>query len=103
MKADASKSNKELDMFLHLSAAGVDHPGKKHIIELLDYFEHDSPNGTHLCLVLPLMMADGGAMTVNGRPHQAVSVRSITKQVLLGLDFLHTLGIVHCGMSAPQA
>lgn len=87
-------------MLLHLSSASICHPGKEHVLELLDYFEHDGPNGTHLCLVLPAMVSDGEGMTVNGRPHQAAYVQSISKQLLLGLDFLHTLGIVHCGTLA---
>ena len=48
VKADSSKNNNELSVLLHLS--GLNHPGKKHIIELLDHFEHDGPNGNHLCL-----------------------------------------------------
>ncbi|EDN03941.1 hypothetical protein I7I51_05199 [Histoplasma capsulatum] len=58
LKADVSRNNKELAMLLKLSAPGLDHPGKGHVIELLDYFEHDGPNGTHLCLVLPAMISD---------------------------------------------
>ncbi|PGH34401.1 CMGC/SRPK protein kinase [[Emmonsia] crescens] len=98
LKADASRNNNELAILLKLSAPGLDHPGKEHVIELLDYFEHDGPNGTHLCLVLPAMISDGEIMSVNGRPHQAAYVRAISKQVLLGLDFLHRLGIIHCDL-----
>jgi serine/threonine-protein kinase SRPK3 len=87
-------------MLLRLSDPSLQHLGKGHIIELLDYFEHHGPNGTHLCLVLPAMVSDATAMTVNGRPHQAADVRSISKQILSGLDLLHTLGIIHCGKSA---
>ncbi|KAL2376101.1 hypothetical protein RJZ90_007725 [Blastomyces dermatitidis] len=98
LKADASRNNKELAMLLKLSALGLDHPGKGHVIELLDYFEHDGPNGTHLCLVLPAMISDGEITSVSGRPHHAAYVRAISKQVLLGLDFLHQLGIIHCDL-----
>ncbi|PYH88660.1 serine protein kinase [Aspergillus ellipticus CBS 707.79] len=98
LKADASKNNKELSTLRHLSATNPDHPGKRHVLELLDYFEHDGPNGTHLCLVLPVMVSDGEGMTVNGKSHEATYVRSISKQILLGLDFLHTLSIVHCDL-----
>lgn len=98
VKAENSKNNKELSTLLHLSASGLDHPGKAHVIELLDHFEHDGPNGTHLCLVLPVMLSDGTAMTVTGKPHQAAYVQAIASQVSLGLDFLHALGLIHCGM-----
>ena len=35
----------------HLSHGPASHPEKKHIIELLDEFKHEGPNGTHPCLV----------------------------------------------------
>ncbi|ODH45502.1 CMGC/SRPK protein kinase [Paracoccidioides brasiliensis] len=89
LKADVSRNNKELAMLLKLSAPGLDHPGKGH---------HDGPNGTHLCLVLPAMISDGEVISVNGKPHQAAYVRAISKQVLLGVDFLHKLGITHCDL-----
>lgn len=97
LKADASKDNRELSMLLRLSVRGLEHSGTAHIIQLLDYFEHNGPNGTHLCLVLPVMISDGEAMTVSGKPHQAEYVRAISKQILLGLSLLHSQGIVHCG------
>ncbi|GFF70689.1 LOW QUALITY PROTEIN: serine protein kinase [Aspergillus lentulus] len=42
------------------------------------------------------MVSDAAAMTVSGRPHQAADIRSISEQILSGLDFLHALGIIHC-------
>ncbi|KAL2848751.1 hypothetical protein BJX68DRAFT_238636 [Aspergillus pseudodeflectus] len=62
-KADASESNQELDTYLLLSASNIDHQGRGHVLELLDHFRHDGPNGTHLCLVLPAMVSDGKDMT----------------------------------------
>lgn len=60
------------------------------------------PNGTHLCLVFPVMISDGEEMALNRGPHQAGYVQAILKQILLGLDFLHALGIVHCGKRRSQ-
>ncbi|KAL5044810.1 hypothetical protein BDW71DRAFT_185419 [Aspergillus fruticulosus] len=93
VKADASKESKELDILLYLSQK--DHPGKCHVVEILDHFYHDGPNGSHLSLVLPFMLLDGHGMTVTGKPHNAAYVRSISKQIILGLDFLHSQGMVH--------
>ncbi|KAL1998500.1 hypothetical protein VTN02DRAFT_6055 [Thermoascus thermophilus] len=98
LKADVSKNSRELSMLLNLSASNVNHPGKNHLIELLDHFYHTGPNGTHLCLVLPVMISDGEAMTTSGIPHEVGYVRAISRQVLLGLDFLHQSGIVHCDL-----
>lgn len=97
LKADPSKDSKELPILLHLSNSSLEHPGKKHVLELLDYFEHNGPNGTHLCLVLPVMISDGEVMTVQENPRQANYVRAISKQILLGLDYLHKIGIIHGG------
>ncbi|KAL2054439.1 hypothetical protein ABVK25_005187 [Lepraria finkii] len=44
-------SSQEVRILEHLSHGPASHPGKKHIIQLLDRFEHEGPNGTHPCLV----------------------------------------------------
>ena len=100
LKADASENNQELSMLLALSNSHLNHPGKAHVIELLDHFHHKGPNGNHLCLVLPVMISDGEGMTISGMPHSAGYVQMVSHQILLGLDFLHKSSIVHCGKSA---
>lgn len=97
LKADASKDNTELSMLLRLSGSNNEHPGRKYAIELLDHFYHTGPNGNHLCLVLPAMISDGQAMVTTGTPHQAGYIQLLSRQILLGLDFIHQSGIVHCG------
>lgn len=99
LKAENSDHNRELSILLTLSDSDVEHAGKRHVVELLDYFYHTGPNGNHLCLVFPLMTSDGEAMTISGNPQEAGYLRAISRQLLLGLDFLHQSGIVHCGMS----
>ncbi|KAK6826708.1 hypothetical protein RU639_004413 [Aspergillus parasiticus] len=44
------------------------------------------------------MISDGTAMTTSGSPHDVGYVRAISRQLLLGLDFLHQSGIVHCDL-----
>ncbi|QKX58581.1 uncharacterized protein TRUGW13939_05706 [Talaromyces rugulosus] len=98
LKSNASKDNKELEIYRRLSDLTVDHPGKNHVLQLLDHFMHDGPNGTHLCLVFPVMLFDGNSMTVTGIRHGVEYVETISKQLLLGLDFLHGQGIIHCDL-----
>lgn len=90
-------------MLLSLSESDIDHPGRRHVVELLDHFYHEGPNGNHLCLVLPAMVSDGQAMVTTGTPHQAGYIQLLSCQILLGLDFLHQSGIVHCGKLTVQS
>lgn len=100
VKADFSQGNKELEVFLYLSESRLEHPGKRNVIELLDHFEHEGPNGKHICLVLPVMQSDGQAINVRNRPRNANYIRIISEQIVLGLDFLHKSGLIHCGKRA---
>lgn len=103
VKAAASKDNKELEILLHLSDPGLEHLGKRHVVKLLDHFEHHGPNGTHLCLVFPVLISDGKEMIRAGIPRQITMVQAIAKQILLGVDFLHSQSIIHCGKGmAPK-
>ncbi|KAA8644834.1 uncharacterized protein ATNIH1004_009042 [Aspergillus tanneri] len=70
VKADASRDNKELEILLYLSNPDLDHPGKRHVIKLLDHFEHRGPNGIHLCLIFPVLVSDGKEMVLAGKPRQ---------------------------------
>ena len=101
LKADISKNNNnELSMLLRLSHSTLKHPGKKYVVELLDYFEHVGPNGTHLCLVLPFMVTDGLDIVMSFKPSHPEYVRSVSEQLSLGLDYLHAEDIIHCGKFA---
>lgn len=51
----------------------------------------------HLCLVFPVMMSDGDAMTDRGKPRWSGYVREVSRQILLGLDYLHCQGLIHGG------
>ncbi|PYH73801.1 serine protein kinase [Aspergillus vadensis CBS 113365] len=99
LKAEASQdNNRELSILLALSDSNIDHPGKKNVIELLDHFYHTGPNGTHMCLVLPMMISDGAAMTIIGSPREIGYIRAVSRHLSMGLDFLHQSGIVHCDL-----
>lgn len=96
LKAGASENSQELSIHNELSSAQP-HAGKEHVIPLLDHFEHEGPNGVHLCLVFPLMMSDGEAMTIRGKGRNASYVRAVSRQIILGLDFLHQNNMIHGG------
>jgi serine/threonine protein kinase len=72
--------------------------GGRHVMRLLDSFEHVSESGTHLCLVLELMWQDALRFLDALRDElQIAEVKRMAQQILRGVKFLHTCGIMHNG------
>ncbi|KAK3324458.1 kinase-like domain-containing protein [Cercophora scortea] len=103
--SEISASTTELRILHHLAqVAPVE--GARYITQLLDEFEHHGPNGTHKCLVfepmgptvntmveeLPQFKPRKRKMKVRYPPRMA---KSILKQSLQALAFLHKHGIAH--------
>lgn len=63
----------------------------KHCCRLLDSFEHSGPHGRHVCMVFEVLgdnlLALIKAYNYKGIPLRVV--RSLTRQMLVALDFLH--------------
>ncbi|PBP26669.1 serine/threonine-protein kinase SRPK2 [Diplocarpon rosae] len=88
----------EIKLLNKIVAAKPDHPGRKHVVSLLDSFEHKGPNGTHVCMVFEVLGENllGLIKRWNHRGIPMPLVKQIAKQVLLGLDYLHReCGIIH--------
>ncbi|CAK7240325.1 MAG: serine/threonine protein kinase, CMGC [Sporothrix thermara] len=88
----------EIKLLNKIVQANPDHPGRKHVISLLDSFEHKGPHGTHVCMVFEVLGETllGLIKKWNHRGIPMYLVKQITKQVLLGLDYLHReCGIIH--------
>jgi len=88
----------EIKLLNKIVQAKPDHPGRKHVVSLLDSFEHKGPNGTHVCMVFEVLGENllGLIKRWNHRGIPIPLVKQITKQVLLGLDYLHReCGIIH--------
>ena len=96
---------REMDIQTHLSQYDTSHPGYTHVLTLIDHFQHTGPNGTHLCLVSEvlgpsigeLLNAPGRHATDSTRYPKTV-VREISRQALLGLQYIHNAGVVHGGI-----
>lgn len=97
VKSAVSEDSKELSILNELSHSITPHAGKEHVISLLDHFEHEGPNGLHLCLVFPLMMSDGEAITIRGKARNVSFVRAVSTQIILGLDFLYQNNMIYGG------
>ena len=85
-----------LDRLLHGPAS---HPGKKHIIQLWDHFEHVGPNGTHPYLVLellgPSVLSEAESYPSNRLPGKIAW--EVSRQIVQALAYIHANGIAHGG------
>src|SRR3954447_23496221 len=88
----------EIKLLNKVVQANPNHPGRKHVVSLLDSFNHKGPNGVHVCMVFEVL-GDNLLGLIKRWNHRGIPmplVKQITKQVLLGLDYLHReCGIIH--------
>ena len=105
LTADALYGEKhidELNILQRTASANPRHPGHDRIVQLLGHFQCKGPNGTHLCLVLevlgPSLRDIQDRYHTEQREMPSIIVKRVTKQVLIGLDYLHrSCRIVHTG------
>ena len=67
------------------------HPGSKCVVKLLDSFEHDGPNGRHVCMAFEVL-GDNLLALIKRYDYRGVplrAVKAVCRDVLLGLDYLH--------------
>lgn len=63
----------------------------KHCCRLLDSFEHSGPHGLHVCMVFEVL-GDNLLSLIKAFDYKGVPlpiVRTLTRQMLVGLDYLH--------------
>lgn len=88
----------EIKLLNKVVEANKEHPGRQHVVSLLDSFNHKGPHGMHVCMVFEVLGENllGLIKRWNHRGIPMPLVKQITKQVLLGLDYLHReCGIIH--------
>jgi len=109
IRADGTKGiptqPNEADILRHVAQAEPSHPGHQHVVRILDSFTHVGPHGEHSVLVTEVL--GESVLNLHERSENATLsrdlVRSIARQTLLGLDYLHrACRLVHTGMS-PRA
>ncbi|KAI8337005.1 kinase-like domain-containing protein [Chlamydoabsidia padenii] len=91
-------AKEEISLLEKIHSTNIDSPGYQHIAQLLDHFEHQGANGTHVCMVFEVLgeslLSLIKRFKYRGVP--AAVVKKVAAQVLLGLDYLHReCGIIH--------
>ncbi len=101
--AETSMDGSELSILSYLKQQGSSYWMSRHVITLLDSFEHHGPNGKHVCIVFEALGASiSGVLDRNFEYiHRGLSLfpkwmaKSILRQVLIGICFLHSHGVIH--------
>lgn len=103
MKVSVSERGERTREFKVLRAIATirsEHRGCRHLVQMLDHFQLDGPNGTHSCVVLELLgpsVPDLLDARFRGGRLPGNLAKTIAKQALLGLDYLHEQKIGHGG------
>ena len=94
LTADLPQSQgNDLNILQGLKDDGFEHP---HVVKLYESFEVSGPNGTHMCLVLPVLGPSLDEHSV--RETLAAETRyKICQQIASGVAALHEKGICHGG------
>lgn len=82
----------EIQLLQRVTTSSESHPGRSHVVGLVEDFRHDGPNGSHVCMVFEVL-GENLLGLIKRYQHRGVPthiVRQIAKQILLGLDYLHT-------------
>lgn len=81
----------EIKLLRQIADASRSHPGKAHIVNFLDSFPHTVSSATHICITFePLGENLLSLIEKNRRKGVAPCVvKSIAKQIFLGLQYLH--------------
>lgn len=98
--SEPTGQNRESTVLQTIATAHANQPGYQYLMTMTDFFEISGPNGKHECLVLEFLgpsVADYlDAHSLDERL-PGVLAKSVVKQALLGLSFLHERGIAHAG------
>ncbi|KAF5671132.1 CMGC SRPK kinase [Fusarium denticulatum] len=93
-----AKRSKEIEILQKLAATPRNHDGSSYVNQMLDSFTVIGPNGSHDCLVLQIVGPNVSDIIVSHCGEDRLpsrAARSISRQVLQGLDYLASNGIGH--------
>ena len=79
--------------------------GSRHVMQLLDHFYIEGPNGKHECLVLEFLgpsVTDVLDMRFNDERLPGTLAKTSVQQALVGLAYLHKYHIGHGGTASVE-
>ncbi|QRW07123.1 Serine/threonine-protein kinase [Ceratobasidium sp. AG-Ba] len=96
LRLEAGESD-ETRMLEKVASADPTHIGKRHVVEHYSTFKITSPEGSHQCIVMEVLGASVDELRRHSRYRLPIGlVKTIIRQVLLGLDYLHmSCAIIH--------
>ena len=105
LAAEASKVASELAVVRHLKQQQLNDrgsEGQEFVVEFLDDFTVEGPNGIHQCIVTevlgPSISADVDEIYDEGQ-YPIEIAKKLVAQVIRGVAYLHSCGVVHGGKS----
>ncbi|KAJ3094608.1 serine/threonine protein kinase, CMGC group [Phlyctochytrium planicorne] len=88
----------EIKLLDKVVTANKESPHRKFVVELLDWFKHRGPHGTHICMAFEVL-GPNLLTLIRQYHHRGIPqniVKRIMAQVLMGLDYLHReCSIIH--------
>lgn len=98
-------TNSEAGILRHLeqhNPSNFVQDGRQFVVKLLDDFKIEGPNGTHQCIVTEVLgpSLTSGTELVYGEERFPIGVaKRLVSEVLRGVEFLHSKGVIHGGKS----
>ena len=103
LAAEVSKKISEVAILHHLKQRQLNDEGsngQEFLMEFLDDFKVEGPNGTHQCIVTEVLGPSIGADAeeIYGEERYPIEIaKKLVAQVIRGVAYLHSCGVVHGG------
>lgn len=78
-KSYTEAAKDEIRILEKVNDGPADHPGKRHIVQLLDHFIHKGPNGDHVCMVFEVLGENMLALLLRYKKFQRVKTHQLQR------------------------